>query len=472
MPISTLHRDAHAFPSAEERAGRGRAARELTSLATLAEHDRDHPRDPVALFEGQARSRVPELVPVRHGRMASSPFAFYRGAALVMADDLSRSPNSGLRVQLCGDAHLGNFGFFATPERKLAFDVNDFDETYPGPFEWDVKRLVASLAIAAEENGYSKKQRDRITRAAAAEYRETMLRQAERSTLAVWYSHAEPSAQLTELRDVLDSSTKKTIRKLLKKARTRDSVQALDKLTTQANGEHRIVSMPPLIVPIETLFADRDAHALYEELGRRLDGYRANLRPEVRTLLDQFQLVQAARKVVGVGSVGTRSWIMYLRGAGAGDPLFLQAKEAQPSVLESYLDGPRYANQGERVVVGQRLIQAVSDVFLGWESGPGADGVERDFYVRQLRDGKGSVVVEALTPTGMTAYARTCGRVLAYGHARTGDRIAIAAYLGSGSAFDDAMATFAGSYAKQNRRDHAAFRDAITQRRIDANTER
>lgn len=454
----------------EQRAALGKEAGRATPLAALAECESGPDRDPVALLASQAATRVPQLVPVRHGRMASSPFAFYRGAALVMADDLSRTPSSGLRTQLCGDAHMSNFGIFATPERKLAFDVNDFDETYPGPFEWDVKRLVASLAIAARDNDFSKKQRRRITKACAAEYRETMLRQAERGNLAVWYSHIEPSTELVEIQDELDSSMKKRVRKLLEKSEHRDSVQALGKLTAVEDGRRKIISQPPLVVPIEEVFADTDADELYGELHERFRDYRSTLQSDRRILLEQFEFVQAARKVVGVGSVGTRAWIFLLRGKDDEDPLFLQAKEAQQSVLAGYVDGPQFENEGERVVHGQRLMQAASDIFLGWQQGPGRDGVRRDFYIRQLRDGKGSAVIEAMTPTGMTLYGRLCARSLAYGHARGGDRIAIASYLGSGDEFDEAIAEFAERYAERNTRDHKNFLAAIDDGRVHART--
>ncbi|MFZ2530661.1 MAG: DUF2252 domain-containing protein [Rhodococcus sp. (in: high G+C Gram-positive bacteria)] len=455
-------------PTRAERIDVGLAARRATPIAALAEVSSDEPRDPLALLQKQADIRIPQLVPVRYGRMSSSPFAFYRGAALVMADDLSRTPNSGLHSQLCGDAHMSNFGLFATPERKMAFDVNDFDETYPGPFEWDVKRLVASLAVAARDNGFTGKERKRITRACAAEYREAMLEQAERGNLAVWYSHVEPTTELVELRDELDSSMKKRTRKVIEKSMTHDSVQALGKLTTLVDGERRIISAPPLIVPIEEVFADVDIELIYNELHERIRSYRSTLQWDRRVLLEQFEFMQAARKVVGVGSVGTRAWIMLLRGRDDDDPLFLQAKEAQRSVLADYVDGPTFTNEGERVVNGQRLMQAASDIFLGWQQGPGYDGVQRDFYVRQLRDGKGSVVVEAMTPTGMTLYGRLCGRVLAYAHARSSDRISIAAYLGSDAEFDDAIATFADAYSRRNVEDRQTLVDAIEQGRVKA----
>lgn len=427
-------------------------------------------RDPLALLESQAGTRIPELVPVRYGRMATSPFAFFRGAALVMADDLAHTPDTDLHTQLCGDAHLSNFGLFATPERRLAFDVNDFDETYPGPFEWDVKRLVASLAVAGRDNGFKTGQRHRIVRACVAEYRETMSYQADRGELAVWYSHIEAESEMAELREVLDASTRKRITKTIDKAWGRDSAHALSKLTTAGpDGRPRIVSMPPLIVPVEELFAGAGAEQVHRTMMRRLIDYRATLQPDRRFLLDRFDYVHAARKVVGVGSVGTRCWIVLLRGPG-DDPLFLQAKEAQPSVLARYLDGPEYPNQAERVVTGQRLMQATSDIFLGWHRGPDADGVPRDFYIRQLRDGKGSAVIDTMSPELMSLYGRLCARVLAQAHARGGDRFAIAGYLGSGDEFDCAMASFAEDYAERSARDHKVLLGAIANGRITASS--
>ncbi|MDF3313345.1 DUF2252 domain-containing protein [Rhodococcus sp. T2V] len=457
-------------PGRAERAQRGAQARRETPPAALAEHHVAERRDPVGLLERQAADRVLELVPIRYGRMSDTAFAFYRGAAAIMADDLSHAPSTGLRAQLCGDAHLSNFGLFATPERKLAFDVNDFDETHPGPFEWDVKRLVASLAVAANANGFSGKKRRKIVRACAAEYRDIMVRQAQLGNLAVWYSHIEPTAELTELRDELGKAKQKRVRAALEKARSRDSVQALSKLTTVVDGRRRIVSSPPLIVPVEELYAAGDLDALYHDLQRRLGAYAQTLQWDRRPLYDQFRVVQFARKVVGVGSVGTRTWIVLMVGADDGDPLFLQMKEAKPSVLSAYVEAPAFATEGERVVHGQRLMQAASDIFLGWERGPDVDGVEHDFYIRQLRDGKGSAVVETQSPGLMMQYGRTCARALAYAHARGGDRIAIAAYLGDDVEFDEAVAEFADTYAEQNTRDHAALVEAITAGRITADT--
>ncbi len=446
----------------------GNRQRERTPFDALAGVGTVDDRDPLALLESQAGTRIPELVPVRYARMATSPFAFFRGAALVMADDLARIPSTGLRTQLCGDAHLSNFGLFATPERRLAFDVNDFDETYPGPFEWDVRRLVASLAIAGRGNGFKTKQRHRITRACATEYRETMDHLAGCGELAVWYSHIEAESEMAQVREVLKASTRKRVAKTIDKAWGRDSAHALSKLTTTgADGQPRIVSTPPLIVPVEELFTGADAEQVHRTMMKRLIDYRATLQPDRHYLLDRFDYVHAARKVVGVGSVGTRCWIVLLRGPG-GDPLFLQAKEAQPSVLAGYLDGPEYENQAERVVTGQRLMQATSDIFLGWHHGPDSDGVPRDFYVRQLRDGKGSAEIETMSPELMALYGRLCARVLAQAHARGGDRFAIAGYLGSSNEFDDALAAFAEEYADLSARDHAALIRATAEGRVPA----
>ncbi|MFI9532972.1 DUF2252 domain-containing protein [Nocardia fusca] len=458
-----------AIASRAERIEHGARQRDRVPFAAVATAAAAADRDPLALLESQTPTRVPELVPVRYGRMAVSEFSFFRGAALVMADDLSHSPETGLHTRLCGDAHLSNFGLYATPERRLAFDVNDFDETYPGPFEWDVKRLAASLAVAGRDNGFKKKQRRRITRACVAEYRETMSYQAGRGELAVWYSHIDAATDMAELRGVLDSSMRKRVQKTIDKAWGRDSFQALSKLTTLCDGQPRIASMPPLIVPVEELYTGTDAETVHQALMRRLADYRGTLQPDRRFLLDRFEYVHAARKVVGVGSVGTRTWIILLRGP-RDEPLFLQAKEAQPAVLARYLAGPEYTNQGERVVSGQRLMQAAGDIFLGWQQHPcpDPDGVTRDFYIRQLRDGKGSAVIETMSPDLMALYGRLCARVLAQAHARGGDRFGIAGYLGSADDFDAAIADFAEEYADRNALDHAALLRAIEDGRITA----
>ena len=415
----------------------------------------------------QAKSRVPELVPVRHGRMLVSPFTFYRGAALPMAADLACTPASGLRVQLCGDAHLSTFGAFASPERNLVFDVNDFDETLPGPFEWDVKRLAASLAVAGRDNGFTAK----TVLAAAEGYRTAMRAFAGQPLLDVWYAHLDIEQAIGELRAQVKTERFKAAQGLLAKARTRDSTQALGKLTTVAGGRRRIISDPPMIVPVGEVFADLAADAIYEQLRAVLGKYRRTLQSDRRRLLEQFTLVQVARKVVGVGSVGTRAWVLLMDAADGAEPLFLQAKEAQPSVLAAYCGRSQYANQGERVVAGQHLMQAQSDIFLGWTRSRGPDGADRDFYVRQLRDWKFSAPIEAMIPPGMTFYARLCGWTLARAHARSGDRIALAACLGGSAKFDQAIAGFAETYADQNELDYAALQAAVKEGKVEATTE-
>jgi uncharacterized protein (DUF2252 family) len=425
----------------------------------------------VGLLLSQAASRVPELMPVRHGRMLVSPFTFYRGAALPMAADLATTPASGLRVQLCGDAHLSNFGAFASPERRLVFDVNDFDETLPGPFEWDVKRLAASLAVAGRDNGFPAKARRQIALAAAEAYRTAMRGFAQQPLLDVWYAHLDIEPALAEFRSQVKAKRLKAAEALLAKAHTSDSTKALAKLTTVVDGQRRIISDPPMIVPVEEVFADLQADALYELLHVVLGKYGRTLQSDRRHLLEQFTMVQVARKVVGVGSVGTRAWIVLMDAADGVEPLFLQAKEAQPSVLAEYCGRSRYTNQGERVVAGQHLMQAQSDIFLGWTRVPAPDGVDRDFYVRQLKDWKFSVPIEQMLPVGMTIYARLCGWTLARAHARSGDRIALAAYLGGSGKFDQAIADFAETYADQNELDYAALQGAVKDGKAEATTE-
>jgi uncharacterized protein (DUF2252 family) len=458
--------------SRADRAARGKQARAVAPLEAQAEFRPDGSRDPVGLLLGQAQSRVPELVPVRHGRMLVSAFTFYRGAALPMAADLASTPASGLRVQLCGDAHLSNFGAFASPERRLVFDINDFDETLPGPFEWDVKRLAASLAVAGRDNGYPAKARRKIILAAAEGYRTAMRGFAEQPFLDVWYAHLDIEPALAEFRSEIKAKGFKAAQAQLAKAHTRDSTQALRKLTTMAGGQRRIISDPPMIVPVEEIFSDMQAGAIYEQLRAVLGKYRRSLQSDRRHLLEQFTLVQMARKVVGVGSVGTRAWILLMDAADGVEPLFLQAKEAQPSVLAGYCGRSRYSNQGERVVAGQHLMQAQSDIFLGWTRVTNPDdGMDRDFYVRQLRDWKFSVPIEQMIPAGMTVYARLCGWTLARAHARSGDRIALAAYLGNSAKFDQAIADFAETYADQNERDYTALQNAVKDGKAEATTE-
>ena len=423
-------------------------------------------RDPVSILADQDAARVPELVPIRYGRMLVSPFTFYRGAAAVMAADLAETPVSGFRTQTCGDAHLSNFGVFASAERTLVFDINDFDETLPGPWEWDVKRLVASLAVAARNNGFTAKQRRKIATSATRAYRTAMRDFALKTTLEVWYTQLDVAAMLDRRRTMLPHAQVARTHSAMAKARTRDSMQALNKLSKVVDGDRRIVAAPPIVVPIEDLMPDASAERLSEQMRDLIRSYSRSLPPERRHLIEQFRLVHMARKVVGVGSVGTRAWILLLLGRDDSDPLFLQAKEAQASVLEKYVGASRYAHHGERVVAGQRLMQASGDIFLGTDRVRGIDGRDRDFYIRQLRDWKGSAVVEEMVPVGMEAYASVCGWTLARAHARSGDRIAIAAYLGSSGRFDEAIADFAETYAKINEKDFGKLQRAAREGQI------
>jgi uncharacterized protein (DUF2252 family) len=455
-----------------ERASIGRAARKAVPRSAHASFAPPASRpDPVALLEGQAATRVAELVPIRYGRMLVSPFTFYRGAALIMAGDLARStPNSRLNVQCCGDAHLSNFGVFASPERRLVFDINDFDETLAGPWEWDVKRLAASVMIAAEDRDFALADREEAVLATVREYRTAMLGFAAMKNLDVWYARLDIDDTMGLLADQLKPKMLKRTSNALAKARTRDSMSAFSKLTHVVEGEPRFAADPPLIVPIAEL-QERGREKLFEVLDERLRAYRASLPRERRILLEQFRLTDFARKVVGVGSVGTRAWIALLLGCDGTDPLLLQMKEAESSVLERFLPRSRFANHGRRVVTGQRLMQASSDIFLGWlHVGAGFDDIPRDFYVRQLKDWKGSAEIEQMVPRGLAAYGRMCGWTLARAHARSGDRVAIAAYLGRGSSFERAIVQFAGAYAEQNRRDYAALRDAVASGRVAAET--
>jgi uncharacterized protein (DUF2252 family) len=423
--------------------------------------------DPIALLQEQARTRVPELVPVRWGRMMVSPFTYYRGAALPMASDLASTPVTGLTVQACGDAHLSNFGVFGSAERRLVFDVNDFDETLPGPWEWDVKRLAASMEVAARSNGFSGKQRRKIVAGTVASYRQAMRDFAGMTYLDVWYAHADVDQLRARFEARLDTRQRKLLAKGAAKARTRDSMQELAKLATAVDGRLRITSDPPLLVPIEELLADEERRsALESEVRGIMTKYRRTLETDRRHLLDQYKFVHLARKVVGVGSVGTRCWIVLMLGRDESDPLFLQVKEAEESVLSRFLGASEYPNMGQRVVAGQRLMQASSDVFLGWQRVTGLDGKQRDFYVRQLRDWKFSVDVDAMVPSGMRMYGELCGWTLARAHARSGDRIAIAAYLGGSDVFDQAITEFADAYADQNERDHDAVIEAVKSGRI------
>jgi uncharacterized protein (DUF2252 family) len=421
-------------------------------------------RSPVDVITDQDAARLPELVPIRHGRMLASAFTFYRGAAAIMAADLASTPASGLTVQLCGDAHLSNFGVFSAPDRRLVFDCNDFDETLPGPFEWDVKRLAASLAVAGRDRGFKRKDRRSVVLTGVAEYRSAMREFAGMRDIEVWYARLAVDDLLERFGPKVKPRRLKEVERSVGKAEHKDSLRAFAKLTRRVDGEVRIVSDPPLITPIAEVAGGREVAAALASL---LAAYRETLADDRRHLAAGYRYVDAARKVVGVGSVGTRAWVILLLGRDDNDPLFLQAKEATASVLEPYAERSRFRHHGRRVVEGQRLMQASSDIFLGWVSAEGTDGVRRDFYVRQLWDGKGSANVELMDPDDLGAYAALCGWTLARAHARSGDRVAIGAYLGGGSAFDEAIADFAEPYADQNERDYEEMMAAVKAGRLE-----
>jgi uncharacterized protein (DUF2252 family) len=456
--------------SPSERAAAGRAAR---GHAPRSSHGAWAPAadriDPVDLLERQAASRVGRLVPLRYGRMLASPFAFYRGAAAVMAADLAGTPRSGFETQLCGDAHLSNFGAFASPERRLVFDLNDFDETLPGPWEWDVKRLAASFSLAGRERGCGRGGRERIVRAAAREYRDSMRRLARMGNLESWYQQLDVESIAAGWGSAVGARRRREFERSVARARAKDSGRAFARLSEEVDGSPRIRSEPPLLVPVRELVAEEapgvDVEAIVLQV---LSDYRDSLDLEHRAVLDSYRPVDVAFKVVGVGSVGTRAWVVMMLGRDEGDPLFLQVKEAQRSVLEPYAAPSRFELQGERVVQGQLLMQATSDIMLGWVRARGIDGGERDFYVRQLWDWKGSARIESMSERGLVAYAEICGRTLAHAHARGGDRIAIAAYLGKGDGFDRAMSAFAETYADQSERDHEALQAAVSAGRVEA----
>jgi uncharacterized protein (DUF2252 family) len=452
-----------------ERAAAGKEARSQVPRSTHAGWEaREDRADPVGVLAAQASTRVPELLPIRYGRMAVSPFTFYRGAAAVMAADLAETPVSGLRAQMCGDAHLSNFGVFAAPDRRLVFDLNDFDETLPGPWEGDVKRLAASFEIAARDNGFKRSDRRAVVETVARSYRESMREFAKLRNLEIWYARLDAEEALESLQSERRKGVKK-VEKAAAKARAKDSLRAVDRLTERVEGKLRIVSRPPLLVPIEELVGHFAGDFDPEEAIRTvLDQYRDSMKGDRQRLLSEYRYRHLAHKVVGVGSVGTRAWIALMTGRDDSDPLFLQAKEAQASVFEPYAGKSRFRNHGRRVVEGQWLMQAASDSFLGWCTGVGADGEERHYYVRQLWDEKGSGDIESMRPRALEIYARGCGWTLARAHARSGDAVAIGAYLGSNAAFDDAIAEFSAAYGDQNERDHAALLEAIDSGRLEA----
>ena len=453
----------------DERAARGKAARAEVPRSVHAEWEPPpHRPDPVELLEEQAQTRVPELVPIRYGRMLVSPFTFYRGGAYLMASDLSGGPRTGLHTQLCGDAHLSNFGIFAAPDRRLIFAINDFDETHPGPFEWDVKRLAASFAVAGRDRGFDEKTRAAINTTVGRAYRAAIREFSAMRNLDLWYARMDIEDIMRDFADRATGGQRKRMEKNLEKTRTKDSMKAFAKLTEIVDGERRIVSDPPLIVRLDELAGERVADS-HERMRRLIRVYRRTLSGDRRKLLERFRYVDAARKVVGVGSVGTRAWVILMLGRDGEDPLFMQAKEAQPSVLEPFLGKSEFANHGQRVVEGQRLMQAASDIMLGWlHTDQGLDGQPRDFYIRQLWDAKGSALIELMEPNAMAAYAEVCGWSLAKAHARSGDAIAIGSYLGSGDVFDRSLATFAELYADQNERDYEALKQAVESGRVKA----
>jgi uncharacterized protein (DUF2252 family) len=469
-----VQRDDLSRPAPSERASRGRAARQAVSRKRHGEWEPAADRlDPIELLQEQARERVSELNPIRYGRMLVSPFTFFRGAAYVMACDLAGEPRTGLETQLCGDAHLSNFGTFAGPDRELVFGLNDFDETLPGPFEWDLKRLIASLEVAGRDRGFAIKRRTAIDLAAARAYREAMDQFAALPTLDMWYTRIDPGAEarLKEWAQGARPAERKRFERDIAKARAKDSLRAFAKLTRTVDGTPRIISSPPLIVPIDELPGPHGGERLDQAIREIAHYYRRTLPHDRRLLLERYSYADAARKVVGVGSVGTRTWIVLMLGRDDRDPLFLQMKEAQTSVLEPFLKKSTYTNHGQRVVEGQRVMQAVSDIMLGWvRTAAWIDGENRDFYMRQLWDGKGSAAVDVMDEAALRSYGEACGWALARAHARGGDAIAIAAYLGSGDSFDRAMASFATRYADQNERDYEALKSAADSGRIQVQT--
>ena len=450
-----------------ERAARGKAARADIPRSTHA-HWQPAPNrpDPVELLEEQARTRLPELIPIRYGRMLVSPFTFFRGAAYVMAADLAGGPRTGLYAQLCGDAHLCNFGIFAAPDRKLVFSINDFDETLPGPFEWDLKRLVTSIAVAGRDRGFDEQVRRSILMAAVREYRRAMAQFAEMSTLDVWYIRLDVERMLDRFAAELTPKQTKRLQSDVAQLHTKDNLRALGKLCGAVDGDLRLIGHPPLITPIEDVLPGAEQSHLEDTIRRMIETYRGSLSPDRQKLFGHYRYVHAARKVVGVGSVGTRAWVLLMVGRDDSDPLFLQFKEAQASVLEPFLGKSEFPEHGQRVVEGQRMMQMASDIMLGWERIVAIDGQTKDFYIRQLWDAKGSAEIELMNPAGLTAYGIVCGWTLAKAHARSGDPIAITAYLGASDSFDRSVASFAETYADQNERDFEALKEAAASGRV------
>jgi uncharacterized protein (DUF2252 family) len=459
-------------PSVQERVELGREARKKIPRESHAawEPKPDRP-DPVSLLEAQAETRITELIPIRYGRMSASPFAFYRGAAAIMASDLATLPHTNLRVQLCGDAHISNFGGFGSPERELVLDINDFDETLPGPWEWDVKRLAASIEIAGRERDFKTKERRGLVLAAVGEYHQAMREFAEMGNLELWYLHLNLEQFQARWKMVAKPKAVKTLEEEFKQGVHRDNQRAFEKLTTRVNGKLKIAAHHPLVVPVEDLLPDERKSEFEEVIRVLIRKYRSSLQPDRRQLLENFEYLHIARKVVGVGSVGTRAWIVLFTGRDESDPLFLQVKEAQASVLEAYLPKSIYKDSGQRVVEGQRLMQAASDIFLGWERVPlGMDDQPHDYYLRQLWDWKISADIETMTPDEMKVYGQMCAWTLARAHARSGDCVAIASYLGKNEAFENSLVEFANAYADQNERDYECLMEAVKNKKVKAET--
>jgi uncharacterized protein (DUF2252 family) len=455
--------------SVADRREAGRSVRDTVPRSTLAswESADDRP-DPVDLLERQAETRIPSLVPLRYGRMLASAFAFYRGGAQLMAADLASLPSTGLTVQLCGDAHLANFGVYAAPDRQLVFSLNDFDETLPGPFEWDVARLAASFEIAGRHRNLRRSTRAKIVAAAVRSYRHAMHDFADKATLDLWYERLDVDEIGERFGDDATSAERKRFAQSVRKARSKNSLRAVAKLTDTVGGELRFRSVAPTLVPIEDLVPPDEVASIPDRVAAILASYRSTLTTDRQRLLDRYRYVHLARKVVGVGSVGTRAWVLLLVGRDTEDPLLLQAKEAQPSVLEPFLGRSALETGGQRIVAGQRLMQSASDIFLGWHRGIGLDGVERDFFVRQLWDAKGSADLETIDAGSLKIYAAVCGWTLALAHARSGDAAMIAGYLGRRDRFDRAMVEFSSRYADQNQHDHQALQEAVSDGRVTA----
>ena len=457
------------LPTPEQRAATGRKARELVPRSRHGEWSPPADRtDPLEILALQATTRVPDLVPIRYGRMAASPFAFFRGAAAVMAADLAHEVHSHLDVQLCGDAHLVNFGGFASPERDMIFDVNDFDETLPGPFEWDLKRLAASVEVAARSRGFDAAECRKVVALSSKGYREAIRTFAGMRNLDLWYLRLDADTMVARWGDVAGPKVLANFTNRVEKAKSKDHLKAVAKLTEEVDGKLQFRADPPLLIPADELFDPTRATETIDSLLKGLTEYRTTLQGDRQHLLSRYEFVDLARKVVGVGSVGTRCWVALFVGRDKGDPLVLQVKQAEQSVAEPFLQPSEYANMGQRVVEGQRLVQSASDIFLGWDRVAGEDGVERDFYFRQMWDWKLSPEIDTMLPEGLEVYVQMCGYALALGHARSGDAIALDAYLGTGPKFDEAMCAFASAYADQNEKDHAALKQAIALNKVHA----